>query len=129
MGTRFQIGQTVSFKSVNKSKKQKESYFVVIQIKEDENIIVIEAINTNEEYQAGDHISVINPYEDLDFVEIMASDLINEKVIIKETLLYENVYGKVIRFDGKNKVLRYRPIGNFLISNVVYEFKSTIAFQ
>ena len=126
MKTQFKQGQVVRFKNYRRNKDEKEAYFIVIQEEDATNEMVLYTINTNRYYISGTTIIPEFPEEDLRIVDLRPSDLINQEITIKETLFNDVVVGVAIYFDGENDTIQFNQVGDFLVSNIEFEFSSTI---
>lgn len=127
MESEFKLGQIVKsryFKRMNK--REKEAYYVVIQQEDEERQLVIQQINAQRGVVPGTAYTPIFLDDDLEHIEIRASDLINEVITIKETLFNEIVVGKAEHYFGDNEIIRFTSVGTDLISNVEFEYHSTI---
>jgi len=118
----FKIGQIVRFKNYKRHEKEKEAYFVVIQEKKANNELVIYTINSNRYYQSGTTMEPIFPEEDLQIIDLRPSDLINERITIKETIYNDEVIGKVCFFNSDNHSVHFIKKRNTLISDALFEF-------
>lgn len=127
MKTTFTLGQTVKsrhFKRINNI--EKEAYCLVIQEEDKERKLVIQQINAQRGVVPGTAYIPICPHDDLEHIEIKASDLVNEEISIKETLFNEIVVGWVEHYYGDNEIIQFTSVGADLISNVKFEYHSTI---
>lgn len=127
MKSEFKLGQIVKsrhFKRINKI--EKEAYYLVIQEEDEERKLVIQQINAQRGVVPGTAYTPIFPDDDLEHIEIRASDLVNEEITIKETLFNEIVVGKAEHYLGDNEIIRFTSFGTDLISNVEFEYHSTI---
>ncbi len=126
MKTQFKLGQVVRFKNYRRNKDEKEAYFVVVQEEEATKELVLYTINTNRIYKSGTTIIPDFPDEDLHIVDLKPSDLINQEIMIKENLFNDVVVGVAVYFFGDNDSIQFNHIGDLLVSNVEFEFNSTI---
>jgi hypothetical protein len=126
MKTQFKLGQVVRFKNYRRNNDEKEAYFVVIQEEDVANEIVLYTINTNRIYISGTTIIPEFPEEDLLIVDLKPSDLINQQITIKENLFHDVVIGIAVYFLGDNDSIQFNHVGDLLVSNVEFEFNSTI---
>jgi hypothetical protein len=126
MKTQFKLGQVVRFKNYRRNNDEKEAYFVVIQEEDVANKMVLYTINTNRNYISGTTIIPEFPEEDLRIVDLKPSDLINQQITIKENLFHDVVIGVAVYFLGDNDSIQFNHIGDLLVSNVEFEFNSTI---
>ncbi|GAA4052887.1 hypothetical protein [Flavobacterium chungnamense] len=126
MKTQFKQGQVVRFKNYRRNKDEKEAYFIVIQEEDATNEMVLYTINTNRYYISGTTIIPEFPEEDLRIVDLRPSDLINQEITIKENLFNDVVIGVAVYFGSKNDTIEFNQVGNFLVSNIEFEFSSTI---
>jgi hypothetical protein len=127
MKTTFKLGQTLKsrhFKRINKS--EKEAYYLVVQEEDKERKLVIQQINANRGVVPGTAYIPIFPDDDLGYIEIKASDLVNEEITIKETLFNDIVVGRAEHYLGDNEIIQFTSVGADLISNVEFEYHSTI---
>jgi hypothetical protein len=58
-------------------------------------------------------------------VVLKPSDLILQKITIKETLFNEIVTGTAVYFPGDNDIIQFKQIGSVLVSDAVFEFTSS----
>ena len=126
MKTRFKIGQVVRFKNYKRTKEEKEAYFIVIQEEDAKNEMVLFTLNSNRIYISGTTIIPEYPEEDLELVSLRPSDLMFQKITIKETLFNDIVTGTAVYFSGDNDIIRFKQIGTALVSDAEFEFTSTI---
>ena len=126
MKTQFKLGQIVRFKNYRRNNDEKEAYFVVIQEEDVANEMVLYTINTNRNYISGTTIIPEFPEEDLLIVDLKPSDLINQEITIKENLFHDVVIGVAVYFLGDNDSIQFNHVGDLLVSNVEFEFNSTI---
>jgi hypothetical protein len=126
MKTRFKIGQVVRFKNYKRTKDEKEAYFIVIQKEDATNEMVLFTLNSNRIYISETTIIPEFPDEDLELVSLRPSDLIFQKITIKETLFNDIVTGTAVYFSGDNDIIRFKQIGTALVSDTEFEFTSTI---
>ncbi|GAA4074949.1 hypothetical protein GCM10022389_20730 [Flavobacterium cheonanense] len=126
MKTQFKQGQVVRFKNYRRNKDEKEAYFIVIQEEDATNEMVLYTINTNRYYISGTTIIPEFPEEDLRIVDLRPSDLINQEITIKENLFNDVVIGVAVYFGSENDTIEFNQVGNFLVSNIEFEFSSTI---
>lgn len=129
MKTQFKQGQVVRFKNYRRNKDEKEAYFIVIQEEDATNEMVLYTINTNRYYISGTTIIPEFPEEDLRIVNLRPSDLINQEITIKENLFNDVVIGVAFYFGSENDTIEFNQVGNFLVSNIEFEFSSTIKHQ
>jgi hypothetical protein len=127
MKTTFKLGQIVKSKHHERiNKNGKKAYYLVIQEEDDERQLVIQQINALKGVVSGTAYTPVAPDDDLEQIEINASDLVNEEITIKETLFNEIVVGRAKHYLGDNEIIRFTPVGADLISNVEFEYHSTI---
>jgi hypothetical protein len=126
MKTQFKLGQVVRFKNYRRNKDEKEAYFVVVQEEDVANEMVLYTINTNRNYISGTTIIPEFPEEDLLIVDLKPSDLINQQITIKENLFHDVVIGVAVYFLGDNDSIQFNHVGDLFVSNVEFEFNSTI---
>ena len=126
MKTQFKLGQVVRFKNYRRNKDEKEAYFVVIQEEDVAKEMVLYTINSNRIYISGTTIIPEFPEEDLLIVDLKPSDLINQQITIKENLFHDVVIGVAVYFLGDNDSIQFNHVGDLLVSNVEFEFNSTI---
>lgn len=129
MKTQFRRGQIYCSKYNPKTIDSKGNYYVVMQEESDTQNLVLQVINSNKDFKTRWAIKPLHPEIDFEEVEIRASDLLSEDITIKETLFNELVCGKAIQFLGDNKTIQFSEVGDDLISNVQYEFKSIIKLR
>jgi hypothetical protein len=126
MKTRFKIGQVVRFKNYKRTKDEKEAYFIVIQKEDATNEMVLFTLNSNRIYISETTIIPEFPDEDLELVSLRPSDLMFQKITIKETLFNDVVTGKAVYFSGDNDIIQFKQVGTALVSDAEFEFNSTI---
>ena len=120
------IGQVVRFKNYKRTKEEKEAYFVVIQEEDATNEMVLFTLNSNRIYISETTIIPEYPDEDLELVSLRPSDLMFQKITIKETLFNDIVTGTAVYFSGDNDIIQFKQVGTALVSDAVFEFTSTI---
>jgi hypothetical protein len=123
MKAEFKLGQIV--KSKHQKSGEKIGYYLVIQEEDDKKQLVIQLINGSKGDKSGTAYTPIAPDDDLEHIEIKASDLVNEQIIIKETLFNELVTSKASHYLEANEIIRFSSIGDDLVSNVEFEFCTT----
>ncbi len=126
MKRQFKIGQVVRFKNYKRNKEEKEAYFVVIQEEDAANEMVLFTLNPNRIYISGTTIIPEYPEEDLALVSLRPSDLMFQKITIKETLFNDIVTGMAVYFSGDNDIIQFKQVGTALVSDAEFEFTSTI---
>jgi hypothetical protein len=126
MKTQFKLGQVVRFKNYRRNKDEKEAYFVVVQEEEATKELVLYTINANRIYKSGTTIIPEFPDEDLRIVDLRPSDLMFQKITIKETLFNDIVTGTAVYFSGDNDIIQFKQVGTALVSDAEFEFNSTI---
>lgn len=126
MKTQFKLGQVVRFKNYRRNNDEKEAYFVVIQEEDVANEMVLYTINSNRIYISGTTIIPEFPEEDLRIVTLRPSDLLHQKITIKETIFNEVVTGKVVNFTSADDTIYFKLIGAALVSETEFEFFSNI---
>ena len=126
MKRQFKIGQVVRFKNYKRNKEEKEAYFVVIQEEDAANEMVLFTLNPNRIYISGTTIIPEYPEEDLALVSLRPSDLMFQKITIKETLFNDIVTGTAVYFSGDNDIIQFKQVGTALVSDAEFEFNSTI---
>ena len=126
MKTQFKLGQVVRFKNYRRNNDEKEAYFVVIQEEDVANEMVLYTINSNRIYISGTTIIPEFPEEDLRIVTLRPSDLLHQKITIKETIFNEVVTGKVVNFTSADDTIYFKQIGTALVSETEFEFFSNI---
>jgi hypothetical protein len=126
MKTRFKIGQVVRFKNYKRTTEEKEAYFIVIQKEDTTNEMVLFTLNSNRIYISETTIIPEFPEEDLELVSLRPSDLIFQKITIKETLFNDIVTGTAVYFSGDNDIIQFKQVGTALVSDAEFEFNSTI---
>ena len=126
MKTQFKLGQVVRFKNYRRNNDEKEAYFVVIQEEDVANEMVLYTINSNRIYISGTTIIPEFPEEDLRIVTLRPSDLLHQKITIKETIFNEVVTGKVVNFTSADDTIYFKQIGAALVSETEFEFFSNI---
>lgn len=124
MKTQLKIGQVVRFKNYKRNEAEKEAYFIVIQEEDATNEMVLFTINSNRIYITGTTIYPEFSEEDLRLVPLRPSDLINQELIIKETLFNEIVTGVAVYFPGDNDVIQFKKMGTALVSVTEFEIAS-----
>lgn len=120
------IGQVVRFKNYKRNKEEKEAYFVVIQEEDATNEMVLFTLNSNRIYISETTIIPEFPKEDLELVSLRPSDLMFQKITIKETLFNDVVTGMAVYFSGDNDIIQFKQVGTALVSDAEFEFTSTI---
>lgn len=123
---KFKIGQVVRFKNYKRTTEEKEAYFMVIQEENAANEMVLFTLNSNRIYVSETTIIPEFPEEDLALVSIRPSDLMFQKITIKETLFNDVVTGKAVYFSGDNDIIQFKQVGTALVSDAEFEFNSTI---
>lgn len=126
MKTQFKRGQIYCSKYNLKTNDSKGHYYVVMQEESVTQNLVLQIINSNKKFKTRWTIEPLSPEIDFEEVQIRASDLLFEEITIKETLFNELVCGKAIHFLGDDQIIQFSAVGDDLISNVQFEFKSTI---
>ena len=121
---KLKIGQVVRFKNYKRHTEEKEAFFMVIQEEEANIEMELFTINSNRIYITGTTIYPEFPEEDLRLVPLMPSDLMLQKITIKETLFNEIVTGVAVYFSGDNDIIQFKQIGTALVSDAVFEFTS-----
>jgi len=130
MKSTFKLGQIVKSKHHKRiNKDEKEVYFLIIQEDDNQRQLVIQQINAQRGVVPGTAYIPVTPDDDLELVEIKASDLVNEEITIKERLFNEIVVGRAKHYLGDNGIIRFIPVGDDLISNVEFEYHSTIVHR
>ena len=120
------IGQVVRFKNYKRHLEEKEAYFVVIQEEDATNEMVLFTLNSNRIYISGTTIIPEFPEEDLRLVSLKPSDLMFQKITIKETTFNDVVTGTAVYFSGDNDIIRFKQVGTALVSDIEFEFTSKI---
>lgn len=123
---KLKIGQVVRFKNYRRNKEEKEAYFVVIQEEDATNEMVLFTLNSNRIYISGTTIIPEFPEEDLRLVSLKPSDLMFQKITIKETTFNDVVTGTAVYFSGYNDIIQFKQVGTALVSDAVFEFTSNI---
>ena len=126
MKTQFKIGQVVRFKNYKRTAEEKEAYFVVIQEEDASNEMVLFTLNSNRIYISETTIIPEYPDEDLELVYLRPSDLMFQKITIKETLFNDIVTGTAVYFSSDNDIIQFKQVGTALVSDAEFEFTSTI---
>ena len=126
MKAKFKLGQVVRFKDYKRNKEEKEAYFVVIQEENAANEMVLFTLNSNRIYVSETTIIPEFPEEDLELVSLRPSDLMFQKITIKETLFNDVVTGMAVYFSGDNDIIQFKQVGTALVSDAEFEFTSTI---
>ena len=126
MKTKFKLGQVVSFKNYKRTTEEKEAYFIVIQEEDATNEMVLFTLNSSRIYISGTTIIPEYPDEDLELVSLRPSDLMFQKITIKETLFNDIVTGTAVYFSGDNDIIQFKQVGTALVSDAEFEFNSTI---
>lgn len=129
MKTQFKRGQIYCSKYNPKTIGSKGHYYVVMQEESNTQNLVLQVINSNKKFETRWTIEPLRPDIDFEEVQIRASDLLFEEITIKETLFNELVYGKAMCFLGDDEIIKFSPVGDDLISNVQFEFRSTIKLR
>ena len=122
---KLKIGQVVRFKNYRRNEAEKEAYFEVVQEEEATKELVLFTINSNRIYKSGTTIIPEFPKEDLRLITLKPSDLILQKITIKETLFNEIVTGTAVYFPSDNDIIQFKQIGSVLVSDAVFEFTSS----
>ena len=91
MKTQFKIGQVVRFKNYKHNEAEKEAYFIVIQEEDASNEMELFTINSNRIYTSGSTIIPVFPEEDLRLVALRPSDLMLQKITIKDKTFNESL--------------------------------------
>jgi len=120
------IGQVVRFKNYKRHLEEKEAYFVVIQEEDATNEMVLFTLNSNRIYISGTTIIPEFPEEDLRLVSLKPSDLMFQKITIKETTFNDDVTGTAVYFSGDNDIIQFKKEGTALVSDAEFEFNSPI---
>ena len=120
------IGQVVRFKNYKRTAEEKEAYFIVIQEEDATKEMVLFTLNSNRIYISGTTIIPEFPKEDLQLVSLRPSDLMFQKITIKETLFNDIVTGTTVYFSGDNDIIQFKQIGTALVSDAEFEFTSII---
>ena len=120
------IGQVVRFKNYKRHLEEKEAYFIVIQEEDATNEMVLFTLNSNRIYISETTIIPEYPDEDLELVSLRPSDLMFQKITIKETLFNDVVTGMAVYFSGDNDIIQFKQVGTALVSDAEFEFTSTI---
>jgi hypothetical protein len=126
MKTKFKLGQVVRFKNYKRHLEEKEAYFIVIQEDNTSKEMVLFTLNSNRIYISGTTIIPEFPEEDLELVSLRPSDLMFQKITIKETLFNDVVTGTTVYFSGYNDIIQFKQIGTALVSDAEFEFTSII---
>jgi hypothetical protein len=121
---KFFLGDIVRFKNYKRKPEDKEAYFVVIQEEDDNNDLVLYTINTNRLFKAGETIIPEFPEEDLRYVELKYSDLLEEKIVIKDNKTLEVGSGTATAFIGEDVQVSFENKGDYLLSKNEFEFFS-----
>ena len=124
MKNTFTVGQIVRFKNYKRKPEDKEAYFVVIQEEDENNQLVLFTINTNRFYKAGETIIPEFPEEDLRFVDLKYSDLLQEKIITQDTIKFEVGIGTATAFIGEDALIEFEEKDGYLLSKNEFEFFS-----
>ncbi|RAR73798.1 hypothetical protein [Flavobacterium aciduliphilum] len=122
----FKLGQIVRFKTYKRHQEEKEAYFVVYREQDDSNELALYVLNSNRLYESRTIIIPEYPEEDLQRIDLKPSDLINQEITITDHLFHDVVVGVAVYFEGDNKSISFTKVGDFLVSNVTFEFSSTI---
>ena len=120
------IGQVVRFKNYKRTAEEKEAYFIVIQEEDATKEMVLFTLNSNRIYTSETTIIPEFPKEDLQLVSLRPSDLMFQKITIKETLFNDIVTGTTVYFSGDNDIIQFKQIGTALVSDAEFEFTSII---
>ena len=123
---KFKLGQVFRFKNYKRHLEEKEAYFVVIQEEDATNEMVLFTLNSNRIYISETTIIPEYPDEDLELVSLKPSDLMFQKITIKETKFDDVVTGSAVYFSGDNEIIQFKQIGTALVSDAEFEFTSTI---
>lgn len=124
MNTHFTLGQLVRFKSYKRHRNEKEAYYVVIQLQDDQNEMVLFTVNTNRLFKAGETIIPEAPDEDLEVITIKPSDLILEEIIIKDNFDGSVGRGRATAFIGDDAPMFFEAKEDYLLSKNEFEFFS-----
>ena len=124
MKSQFKLGQTYCSIHRPKGINRNGEYYVVIQEESYTKRLALLVINSNKDYISGAIIEPEAPEEQLEKVEIRASDLMNEEITIMEIDFNELVTSKVIKIIGEDRVIQFTSIGDDLKANVEYEIES-----
>lgn len=123
---KLKIGQVVRFKNYKRHLEEQEAYFVVIQEEDATKEMVLFTLNSNRIYFSETTIIPEFPEENLELVSLRPSDLMFQKITIKETLFNDVITGKAVYFSGDNDIIQFKQVGTALVSDAVFEFTSTI---
>jgi hypothetical protein len=125
---KYTLGDVVRFKNYKRNQNDKEAYFVVIQEASENQELVLFVLNSNRYYSSGTTIIPEYPDEDLERTILLASDLIHEKVVIKEHCFNDVVCGRVIAFEEGDCPICFHLKEEALHSNIKFQFRSQIKY-
>ncbi len=96
MKTQFKRGHIYGLIQNNKTINNKREYYIVMQEESVSKRIVFPVVNSNKRYPTGVEFIPIDPEIYYEEVEICASDLVHEQIMIEESLYNYLVTDKVI---------------------------------
>lgn len=121
---KLKIGQVVRFKNYKRNEAEKEAYFIVIQEEDATNEIELFTINSNRIYTSGTTIFPEYPEEDLQLVALKPSDLMLQKITIKDKVFNEVLTSAAVYFSGDNVNIQFKRMGTALVSVPEFEIAS-----
>jgi len=121
---KLKIGQVVRFKNYKRNEAEKEAYFIVIQEENASNELKLFTINSNRIYTSGTTIIPEFPEEDLRLVALKPSDLMLQKITIKDKVFNEVLTSAAVYFSGDNDVIQFKQMGTALVSVTEFEIAS-----
>lgn len=126
---KLKIGQVVRFKNYKRNEAEKEAYFIVIQEEDATNEIELFTINSNRIYTSGTTIFPEFPDEDLLLVALKPSDLMLQKITIKDKVFNEVLTSAAVYFSGDNVSIQFKQMGTALVSVTEFEIASNSEHQ
>lgn len=121
---KLKIGQVVRFKNYKRNETEKEAYFIVIQEEGAANEIILYTVNSNRIYISETTIIPEYPEEDLRLVAMKPSDLMLQKITIKDKVFNEVFTSAAVYFSGDNASIQFKQIGTALVSDTEFEIAS-----
>ena len=121
---KLKIGQVVRFKNYKRNEAEKEAYFIVIQEEDATNELELFTINSNRIYTTGTTIFPEFPEEDLRLVALKPSDLMLQKITIKDKVFNEVLTSAAVYFSGDNVSIQFKKMGTALVSVTEFEITS-----
>ena len=126
---KLKIGQVVRFKNYKRNEAEKEAYFIVIQEEDATNELELYTINSNRIYTSGTTIIPEYPEEDLRLVALKPSDLMLQKITIKDKVFNEVLTSAAVYFSGDNVSIQFKQMGTALVSVIEFEIASNSEHQ